>query len=155
MAVILSLVAAMATGWAGPAGAALTWDQNGATDGQTDGAGVWLTANQWWTGYGNQTWASGSDAIFGNGGAGGAVTLASPTTVNSLTFNSFTGTYTLGTSTQAITLNSGILKNSRLGRRHDHQPGHPWRGPELDEQFKHLAHRGNRRGDQRRLPADR
>ncbi|MFN5738880.1 MAG: hypothetical protein ACK47H_09900 [Akkermansiaceae bacterium] len=28
--------------------ATLTWDANGTTALQTDGAGVWLTANQWW-----------------------------------------------------------------------------------------------------------
>jgi len=65
--------------------AALTWDANGATAGQTDGAGAWLTANQWWNGSTNQTWASSADAIFGNGGTGGAVTLgAGGTTANSL-----------------------------------------------------------------------
>jgi autotransporter-associated beta strand protein len=93
-------------------GATVTWDANGTGAGQTDGAGVWLTANQWWTGSANTTWVSGSDAIFGSGGVGGAVTLASPTTVNSLTFNTFSGTYTLGTALQAITLNGGITINS-------------------------------------------
>ncbi len=92
--------------------ATLTWDSNGTGAGQTDSAGVWLAANQWWDGVANATWTSGDDASFGNAGAGGAVTLASPTTVNSLTFNSFTGTYTLGTATQAITLNNGITKNA-------------------------------------------
>jgi len=115
MAVIFSLVAAVAIGWAGPAGAALTWDANGTGDGQTDGAGVWLGTGQWWDGAANQDWVSGSDANFGNGGAGGAVTLAGPTTVNSLTLNSFTGTYTLGTAAQAITLNTGLAMNSGAG----------------------------------------
>jgi fibronectin-binding autotransporter adhesin len=41
--------------------------------------------------------------------------LAGGTTVNSITFNSFTGTYTLGTSTQTITLNNGITMNSGAG----------------------------------------
>ena len=90
--------------------ATLTWDANGATAGQTDGAGAWLDADQWWTGSANTTWTSGDDAIFGWGGAGGAVTLASPTTVGSLTFKYFTGTYTLGTGGQAITLNNGITR---------------------------------------------
>ena len=93
----------------------LYWDANGATSTQTDGAGAWLTANQWWTGSANTNWTSSDDAIFGYGGAGGAVTLASPTTVNSLTFNFFTGTYTLGTVGQAITLNNGITKNAGSG----------------------------------------
>jgi autotransporter-associated beta strand protein len=95
--------------------ATLTWDANGATALQSDGAGVWLTANQWWDGSANVTWTSGDDAIFGNGGAGGAVTLDSGTTVNSLTFSSFTGTYTIGTAGSTITLNNGITMNSGAG----------------------------------------
>jgi autotransporter-associated beta strand protein len=92
--------------------ATLTWDANGNTAAQTDGAGAWDTATQlkWWTGSTNVDWTSGNDAVFGWAGAGGAVTLASPTTVNSLTFKYFTGTYTLGTAGQAITLNNGITK---------------------------------------------
>jgi autotransporter-associated beta strand protein len=111
--VVLCLAAAL---WAGPAGAtSLTWDKNGATAGQTDGAGVWLATDQWWDGAANATWTSGDDANFGNGGAGDAVTLASPTTVNSLTMNSFDGTYTLGTVGKAITLNTGLTMNSGAG----------------------------------------
>jgi len=111
--VVLCLAAALA---AGPAGAAtLTWDANALGDGQPDGAGAWLDANQWWSGAANATWTSGDDANFGNSGVGGAVTLAGPTTVNSLTMNSFTGTYTLGTAGQAITLNSGITMNAGAG----------------------------------------
>jgi hypothetical protein len=91
----------------------LTWDPAGG--GASDGAGAWLTAGDWWNGTTNVNWASGSDATFGNGGAGGAVTLASPTTIGSLTFNSFTGTYTLGTAGQTITLNNGITMNSGAG----------------------------------------
>jgi autotransporter-associated beta strand protein len=99
-----------------PASAAtVTWDANAATASQTDGAGAWLTADQWWNGSSNVTWTSGDDAVFGNGGAGGAVTLDSGTTVGSITFNSFTGTYTLGTAGQTITLSNGITKNSGSG----------------------------------------
>jgi autotransporter-associated beta strand protein len=102
-----------------PAGVAqaatLTWDANALGDGQPDGGGAWLGTGQWWDGAANQDWVFGSDANFGNGGAGGAVTLASPTTVGLLTMNPFTGTYTLGTAGQAITLNSGILVNSGAG----------------------------------------
>ena len=95
--------------------ATLIWDANGTTANQTDGAGTWLDANQWWTGSANATWSSSANAILGNGGAGGAVTLASPTTVNTITFNSFTGTYTLGTAGNTVTLNGGITKNSGSG----------------------------------------
>jgi autotransporter-associated beta strand protein len=116
---LLVLAAAIAAMLILPAGVAraatLTWDANGAGDGQTDGGGVWLDANQWWNGAANQAWVSGSDAVFGLGGAGGAVTLASPTTVNSLTFNPFSGTYTLGTAGQAITLTAGLTMNSGAG----------------------------------------
>jgi fibronectin-binding autotransporter adhesin len=86
----------------------LTWDATAGALPLNDGAGAWLGANQWYNGATWQSWVSGSDAVFGVGGAGGAVTLASPTTVNSLTFNTFTGTYTLGTAGQTITLNAGI-----------------------------------------------
>ena len=95
--------------------ATLTWDKTagGAID---DGLGAWLSAGLWNnSGTASANWTSGDDAIFGNGGAGGAVTLASPTTVNSLTLNSFTGTYTLGTVSQTITLNTGITKNTGTG----------------------------------------
>ena len=93
----------------------LTWDANGATAGQTDGSGDWLGTNQWWDGASNRSWLSGIVGVFGNGGVGGTVTIASPMTVNSLTFNSFTGTYTLGTVGQTMTLNNGITMNSGAG----------------------------------------
>ncbi len=95
----------------------LTWDANAGTTGQTDGGGTWTAANQWWTGSGNASWSSGNNAVFGNNsGTAGAVTLAAPTTVNSLTFNTFSSTYTLGTAGQAITLNAaGITINSGAG----------------------------------------
>jgi autotransporter-associated beta strand protein len=111
---VLSLLAAAVALWAGSAAwGALTWDANGTGDGQTNGAGAWLGTGLWWDGAANVDWASGNDAIFGGPStAGGAVTLASPTVVNSLTLNSFTGTYTLGTAGQTITLNTGITKNS-------------------------------------------
>ncbi len=90
----------------------LAWDSNAGTAGQTDGAGAWLDSNMWWNGSANVTWPSGADAVFGNGGAGGAVGLASPTTVNTITFNTFTGAYTLGTAGQALTIRSGITINA-------------------------------------------
>lgn len=89
-----------------------TWDANGTGTDRTDGPGAWLEPNQWWNGSTNITWSPGVDAVFGVGGTGGAVTLASPTTINSLTFNNFGGTYTLGTASNAITLNNGITLNS-------------------------------------------
>src|SRR6478672_8271711 len=77
--------------------ATITWDSDGTIPGLLDGDGSWLTPSQWWNGASNVTWTSGDNAIFGNGGTGGAVTLASGTSVGSLTFNAFTGTYSLGT----------------------------------------------------------
>lgn len=92
----------------------LYWDANAATALQTDGLATWLAANQWWNGATNTTWVSGDSAVFGYSGAGGAVTLSGTTTVGSLVFNPFTGTYTLGTTGagNAIMLNSGITHNS-------------------------------------------
>ena len=37
---------------------------------------------------------------------------ASPTSVDSIIFNTFNGTYTLGSSNQTITLTNGIMKNA-------------------------------------------
>ena len=95
--------------------ATVIWDANAGTALQTDGAGAWLTASQWWNGSSNVSWTSGDDAIFGNGGAAAAVGLASPTTANSLTFNRFTGTYTLGTVSQILTISNGITMNAGAG----------------------------------------
>jgi autotransporter-associated beta strand protein len=96
--------------------AQLTWDSNGTGSGQTNGAGAWLGPNLWWNGSANQNWVSGSNAIFGGPNtAGGAVTLASPTSVGAMTFNTFTGTYTLDTSGNTLTINSGITMNATSG----------------------------------------
>jgi len=93
--------------------AALTWDANGTTAGQTNGAGVWLAAGKWWDGTTNTNWVSGSNADFGGPAtAGGAVTLASPTSVGTIKFNQFTGNYDLGSAGQNLTINYGINKTS-------------------------------------------
>ena len=55
--------------------ASLVWDFDASTTGAQDGSGNWtnLTANSFWNGSANQTWADGSDAIFGSGsGSAGA-----------------------------------------------------------------------------------
>lgn len=94
----------------------LTWDSNGTGTGQTNGGGDWLGSNLWWNGSANQNWVSGSAAIFGGPNtAGGTVTLPSATAVGSVTFNTFTGTYTLGTTGVALTINSGITMNAGAG----------------------------------------
>jgi autotransporter-associated beta strand protein len=96
-------------------GLTFTWDANGATAGQNDGAGGWLDPDKWLDELANTDWISGAAVIFGNGGSGGAVTLASPTTVGSFAFNAFTGTYTIGSTASTITLNGGITKNADSG----------------------------------------
>ncbi len=93
--------------------ASLTWDANGTGTGQTNGIGAWLGAKLWWGGSANQDWVEGSDAVFGGAaGAGGAVSLASTASVGLVTFNTFTGTYTLGSPGQTITINGGINKTA-------------------------------------------
>lgn len=96
-------------------GASLTWDANGTSANQTDGPGAWLGTNQWWESPANYSWSSGANTVFGSGGTGGTVTLASPTNINTLTFNSFSGTYTIGTTGQSIALGNGITKNIGSG----------------------------------------
>jgi len=94
------------------ANATITWDVNGTGDGQTDGAGTWLAASQWWDGFGNPSWNNSlpNNAVIGNGGAGGTITLGT-VTAGSVTFTNFTGTYTLSggslTVTGGVTVASG------------------------------------------------
>jgi len=99
--------------------APLRWDFDANyANGQQDGGGGWLS-NRWRdTASGvNVDWQFhvGRDAIFGNGGNGGAVTLPAPTSVGVITFNSFTGTYSLGSSGQNLTINGGITKAANSG----------------------------------------
>ncbi len=96
-------------------GVILAWDSNGSGSNHADGGGAWLTANQWREDGLNTGWTSGAAAIFGNGGTGGAVSLGGATSVASFTFNSFSGTYTLGTAGNAITLGKGVAKNAGSG----------------------------------------
>ena len=108
------LAAALAALLAAPVASAaiLYWDSvaGGAIN---DGGGAWLGAGLWNNGSPSSTWTSGDDAIFGNSGVGGTVTLgAGGTTANSLTFNyNITTGYTLGTAGNALTINSGITNN--------------------------------------------
>ncbi len=95
--------------------ATLSFDNNLVTDGPSDGTGTWDTGTNWWNGSFNTAWTTGDSAIFGYSGPGGAVTLSAPTMVGSLTFNYFTGTYTLGSAGQAITLSNGITRNPAAG----------------------------------------
>jgi autotransporter-associated beta strand protein len=114
--VVLALTGAAILSFFTQASAATLYWDNVTGGAINDGAGAWLGAGLWNdSGIAGATWTSGDSAIFGNSGVGGAVTLASPTTVGSITFGYFTGTYTMGTSGQEITLNEGITKNAGAG----------------------------------------
>ena len=95
-------------------GVNMSWDANGASSGHTDGTGAWLDANKWRDNGVNSTWISGSSAIFGVNGSGNVVTLGASTTVGSLTFNSFSGTYTISGG-GVLTVNNGFTNNSTAG----------------------------------------
>jgi len=93
---------------------ALLWDANAATAGQTDGAGTWLNANQWWNGSANVDWSNSppDNAVIGNGGTGGTITLGA-VTAGSVMLDNFTGTYTLsGTS---LDQSDGVTVGSTAG----------------------------------------
>jgi len=72
------------------------WDSNNTGAGRTDGGGTWINANQWWDGSANVTWNNSipNNAIIGNGGGGGTITLGT-VTAGSVVLTNFTGTYTL------------------------------------------------------------
>jgi len=94
----------------------LYWDANGLTANRTDGAGTWTTANLWQDSLGaNTNWVSNYKAVIGNGGAGGIIAITGPVTVYGITFNAYTGTYTLGTAGQTFNLSQGINKKSGTG----------------------------------------
>ena len=100
-----------------PADAAtLTWGTSG-----TGGSGTWTAANGWWSGTGQQNWSNATpdDAIFGGGAGdlGGTVALTGgTTTAASMAFNTFTGTYTIGTASQTLAVNGGgITLNAGAG----------------------------------------
>ena len=98
--------------------ATLTWDITPGTVGAGDsaitgGAGTWDLTNGNWTvdgGVNNIAWTDGDSAIFG--GTAGIVTLGTPISVDTITFNSgYTvtgGTLTLNTATPAIAANAAF-----------------------------------------------
>ena len=95
-------------------GVNMSWDSNGASSGHTDGTGAWLDASKWRDNGVNSTWISGSSPIFGVNGSGNVVTLGANTTIGSLTFNSFNGTYTISGG-GVLTVNNGFTNNSTAG----------------------------------------
>jgi len=103
--------------------ASLTWDPSTGTGTQPnrDGTGSWGTTTpaNWWNGSADVNYTNTTpftDVIFGNGGAGGTVTL-SALSVNTFTFNSFSGTYTFdGAVNTVVTLKgASFTMNSGAG----------------------------------------
>lgn len=96
----------------------ILWDANATGANQTDGGGTWLAANQWWDGSTNVTWNNSSlnNAVIGNGGAGGTITVDAVTAGNVL-LNNFTGTYTFDGTAGASTLtqSAGITNGATAG----------------------------------------
>ncbi|NCW28550.1 MAG: hypothetical protein EBV83_09730, partial [Verrucomicrobia bacterium] len=88
----------------------LTWDSDGATGGQQNGAGSWNLSNtNWLNGSTNVSWVQGSDATFGGGtGTAGAITLSEDIAFRHLTFNATTngGTYTMTGTGRTLSLGS-------------------------------------------------
>ncbi len=97
----------------------LIWDTNTVDAGAQDGTGTWTAgAPNWFNDtqtLENQSWANGSDAVFGAGNAAaGTILLSGPITAGSLTFNtgSSATTYTLGGSGTLTLVNSTITNNA-------------------------------------------
>jgi len=87
--------------------AVVTWDASGANPtAPTDGAGNWSTANANWSdGVADNVWVNGNDAIFGSGGAGGAITVGSGIVVGNITLNT---NYTFSSNPLTLTGNPAI-----------------------------------------------
>jgi len=88
--------------------ATLTWDANTSTANTQDGGGNWI-GNNWHNGASNVTWFDYHNAVIGSGGAGGVINPAKAC-VNNLTFNSFTGTYTIDS--DSLTVAGNLLFNA-------------------------------------------
>jgi autotransporter-associated beta strand protein len=90
----------------------LTWDPSGG--GTSDGGGTWLDTGKWWNGTANANWGNSTpdNAVIGNGGTGGNITLG---TVNAGTvlFDNFTGTYALKSG--SLNQNDGITVGANAG----------------------------------------
>lgn len=96
--------------------AQLTWDANGTGTGQTNGGGSWQGSNLWYNGTSNQNWVAGSNAIFGGPStAGGSISLASATSAGSVSFSTFTGTYTIQGTAQTLAQSGGITISATSG----------------------------------------
>jgi hypothetical protein len=82
----------------------LTWDADTGSSGAQDGSGSWA-GNNWWTGSANASWNSSTpdNAMLGNGGSGGTISLGN-VTAGTVLFNNYSGLYTLSSGT--LTVNS-------------------------------------------------
>ncbi|MBN8418414.1 MAG: autotransporter-associated beta strand repeat-containing protein [Verrucomicrobia bacterium] len=95
----------------------LVWDTNTGTSGAQDGTGTWTAGQPNWFNQTqtlqNQSWANGSDAVFGaNSGTAGTISLSGPITAGNLTFNAATsGAYVLGGSGTLTLVNSTITND--------------------------------------------
>lgn len=113
----VSLNAALAMTMAGHADT-LIWDTNTTTPDAQDGTGTWTAGGPNWFNstqtLQNQSWANGSDAVFGAGsGTAGTISLSGAISAGNLTFNAATtGTYTLGSSGTLTLVNSTITNNA-------------------------------------------
>ncbi len=93
-------------------GGPLLWDANTITAGAQDGSSTWNnTSANWWNGA-DTVWndAAPVNAVFGNGGTGGTVTVTGAHTNIWITFNPVSGAYTLSGS-GSLTISNGILAN--------------------------------------------
>lgn len=90
--------------------ATVTWDASGANPAApTDGAGNWTTANANWSdGLTDSVWVNGNNAIFGSGGAGGAIAVGGGVTVGNITINT---NYTFNSNPIALANNPTITVN--------------------------------------------
>lgn len=116
----VSLHAVLALATAGHADT-LVWDTDLATPDAQDGTGTWTAgAPNWFNAtqtLQNQTWANGSDAVFGAGnGVAGNILLSGPITAGNVTFNagSTAATYMLG-GTGTLTLVNSTITNNAAG----------------------------------------
>jgi autotransporter-associated beta strand protein len=90
----------------------LAWNPAGGT-GPSDGDGTWNSTTQAWWGGVLTPWANGYNAIFGNGGAPGTVSLGAPITGSNITFAAVgSGSYSIQSNTLSLSSPSTIAANT-------------------------------------------
>lgn len=88
--------------------ATLIWDANTSTANTQDGGGNWI-GNNWHDGTSNVNWNDNHHAVIGSSGNGGVINPGT-TFANNLTFNNFTGTYTIDSA--SLIVEGNLLFNS-------------------------------------------